>query len=154
PAGVLPCGRALRTSARRAGARALVSFRAPAAPCLPASRLDRPRALPGRIPQRAEAADERTARRGLYELLRGRFGLRQTGSIGAGPLMLARFGLVFALLLGALQPQTLSVKITSPLGRTGTSGTLRIVAQVVAPPSTVVKEVRFFVDGKLLGTDN
>lgn len=64
-----------------------------------------------------------------------------------------------AALLGAGGPATraqeappLSIKITSPLGRTGLQGAIRIVAQVqhaanTAPPGGV----RFFVDKQLLG---
>jgi VWFA-related protein len=44
-----------------------------------------------------------------------------------------------------------SVRITSPLGRTGLAGVVRIVAQVHAPPG-VTSPVRFFVDGALVGT--
>jgi VWFA-related protein len=46
-------------------------------------------------------------------------------------------------------PSPLGVRITSPLGRTGQPGTVRIVAQVKTE-NTIVKGVRFFVDGKLL----
>jgi VWFA-related protein len=68
------------------------------------------------------------------------------------------FGLVIALFAGltaalvASAPQgvpPLGVRITSPLGRTGQPGTVRIVAQISAE-NTNVKGVRFFVDGKLL----
>jgi Ca-activated chloride channel homolog len=49
------------------------------------------------------------------------------------------------------EDQQLSIRITSPLGRTGLPGTVRIVAQVrhssAAPPG----QVRFFVDDHLLG---
>src|SRR5579864_2872113 len=48
----------------------------------------------------------------------------------------------------------LSVKITSPLGRMGTSGKVRIVAQIHVPPQTALQPVKFYVDGKLLGTDD
>ncbi|HEX6211072.1 MAG TPA: VWA domain-containing protein [Methylomirabilota bacterium] len=47
----------------------------------------------------------------------------------------------------------LAVRITSPLGRTGTSGAIRIVAQVQAPPEIAVSPVRFYVDNVLLGED-
>src|SRR5262245_53857597 len=47
-----------------------------------------------------------------------------------------------------------TVKITSPLGRMGTSGKVRIVAQVHAGPETVLKPVRFYVDNTLLGVDD
>ena len=49
------------------------------------------------------------------------------------------------------QDRALSVRITSPLGRTGIPGAIRIVAQVHYPPSAQPGEVRFFVDQKLLG---
>jgi Ca-activated chloride channel homolog len=45
-----------------------------------------------------------------------------------------------------------TVRITSPLGRTGEAGTIRIVAQVVAP--TPVQSVRFFVNQKAVGEDH
>jgi VWFA-related protein len=43
-----------------------------------------------------------------------------------------------------------NVKITSPLGRTGAPATVRIVAQIQAPPESL--QVRFLVDGNLVGT--
>lgn len=46
----------------------------------------------------------------------------------------------------------LSVRITSPLGRTGVPGTVRIVAQIQAPPGVALEPVQFFVDGTLLST--
>ena len=48
-------------------------------------------------------------------------------------------------------PQTISVRITSPLGRTGIHGPIRLVAQVLAPDRAHVKSVKFFVDQKLHG---
>ena len=48
----------------------------------------------------------------------------------------------------------LSVRITSPLGRMGTSGKVRIVAQIHVPPQVTLQPVNFYVDGKLLGTDD
>jgi VWFA-related protein len=48
------------------------------------------------------------------------------------------------------QPPPASVRITSPLGRTGLAGRVRIVAQVVAPAG--VASVRFMVDNQLVGT--
>ena len=61
-----------------------------------------------------------------------------------------------ALALGAAPApraaSTISVRITSPLGRTGTPGTIRIVAQVRPAKGQTVAEVRFSVDGKLQGT--
>lgn len=48
---------------------------------------------------------------------------------------------------------TAGVRITSPLGRTGISGTIRIVAQVATSVSGGIVPVRFFVDDKLIGED-
>jgi VWFA-related protein len=48
----------------------------------------------------------------------------------------------------------LSVKITSPLGRMGTSGKVRIVAQIHTAPETTLKPIRFYVDNVLLGADD
>jgi VWFA-related protein len=47
----------------------------------------------------------------------------------------------------------LSVRITSPLGRTGGIGSVRIVAQIQPPPGVVIGPVRFYVDGTLFKTD-
>ena len=46
-----------------------------------------------------------------------------------------------------------SVRITSPLGRSGTSGSIRIVAQIQPQPHVALGPVQFFVDGTLLQTD-
>ena len=48
----------------------------------------------------------------------------------------------------------LSVRITSPLGRTGGIGTVRIVAQIQTPPGATLNPVRFYVDGTLFKTDD
>ena len=45
------------------------------------------------------------------------------------------------------------VRITSPLGRSGTPGSIRIVAQIQPVEGQEVGPVRFFIDGKLLFTD-
>ena len=47
----------------------------------------------------------------------------------------------------------LAVRSTSPLGRTGIPGKVRVVAQVHAAPGAVLHPVQFFVDGTLLGVD-
>ncbi|MEP6782714.1 MAG: VWA domain-containing protein [Acidobacteriota bacterium] len=54
--------------------------------------------------------------------------------------------------LAAAEPTT-TVRLTSPLGRTGLSGTIRIVAQVVTSAPGGIVPVRFYVDDKLLGED-
>jgi Ca-activated chloride channel homolog len=66
-------------------------------------------------------------------------------------------GIATALLLSgvALRSHTteLPVRITSPLGRTGGIGTVRIVAQIQASAGAVLGPVRFYVDGTLFKTD-
>src|ERR1043165_7094563 len=66
----------------------------------------------------------------------------------------AAFLAAAAVVAGAGAPSGLSVKITAPLGRMGTSGKVRIVAQIHAAPDTVLKPIRFYVDDTLLGVDN
>jgi len=44
------------------------------------------------------------------------------------------------------------VRITSPLGRTGLPGAIRIVAQIKPDGGQTLKAVRFLVDGELVGT--
>ena len=60
--------------------------------------------------------------------------------------------LVFLAQALAAQAPPLSVRITSPLGRTGVAGTVRIVAQVATASEGAAPVVRFLVDGKLLQT--
>lgn len=63
-----------------------------------------------------------------------------------------------AILLGPVtdgasrQDPVLSVRITSPLGRTGLSGPIRIVAQISYAEAAPPQQVRFFVDDQLLRT--
>ena len=45
-----------------------------------------------------------------------------------------------------------SLRITSPLGRTGLVTTVHIVAQITVPPGFVLSPVQFYVEGKLVGT--
>jgi VWFA-related protein len=52
----------------------------------------------------------------------------------------------------AQSPDSPTIRITSPLGRTGVSTRVRIVAQVHAAPSDVLSKLTFYVDGKLVGT--
>jgi VWFA-related protein len=51
-------------------------------------------------------------------------------------------------------PVPTTVKITSPLGRMGTSGKVRIVAQIHTAPETTLKPIRFYIDNMLLGIDD
>ena len=57
-------------------------------------------------------------------------------------------------LLRVLDGEFLSVRITSPLGRTGGVGTVRIVAQIQRPSDATLAPVRFYVDGALFKTDD
>jgi Ca-activated chloride channel homolog len=45
------------------------------------------------------------------------------------------------------------VRITSPLGRSGVPGSIRIVAQIQAETGTALGPVKFFIDGQLFRTD-
>ena len=60
-----------------------------------------------------------------------------------------------ATLHAAGEPQNplLSVRITSPLGRLGLPGAIRIVAQVNHPPQLALESVRFYVNDTLVGDD-
>lgn len=51
-------------------------------------------------------------------------------------------------------PTGLAVRITSPLGRTGTADAVRIVAQIQCGQSADLGPVRFYIDGKLFQTDS
>ncbi len=53
----------------------------------------------------------------------------------------------------ASSPASLAVRITSPLGRTGTADSVRIVAQIQCGQGADVGPVRFYIDGKLFQTD-
>jgi VWFA-related protein len=55
----------------------------------------------------------------------------------------------------AQSDQTLTVRITSPLGRTGSYGAIRVVAQVrgLAEPPLAPPTVKFFADGQPIGED-
>jgi VWFA-related protein len=68
------------------------------------------------------------------------------------PLLLAAFVAAAPLVTAAQVPES-SVRLTSPLGRTGVPGIVRVVAQVVTPMPGGRVPVRFFVDGKPLGVD-
>ena len=58
-------------------------------------------------------------------------------------------------LLGAGgDPHAATIEITSPLGRTGLPGKVRIVARINTPKADGVIAVRFFVDNVLIGTDS
>lgn len=56
-------------------------------------------------------------------------------------------------LVSAAQVDDYAIEITSPLGRSGLPGTVRIVARIRTPDSDAAPAVRFFVDDVLLATD-
>ena len=58
-----------------------------------------------------------------------------------------------AMAAGAGEPVPTTIKITSPLGRTGVPGVVRVVAQVTTPVEKGFVHVRFYVDDTLLGED-
>jgi Ca-activated chloride channel family protein len=62
-------------------------------------------------------------------------------------------GSVCSRLTASASEAELSVRITSPLGRTGLSERVRIVAQVRMPENTELQPIRFYVDDVLLGED-
>jgi Ca-activated chloride channel homolog len=71
------------------------------------------------------------------------------------PSSLARaagFALALALLPVPAAAAAPSVRITSPLGRVGKPGAVRIVAQITLPAGRAIAEVRFSVDGIVLAT--
>lgn len=68
-------------------------------------------------------------------------------------VVLAAAGMILVARVGVLgQREDLSIRITSPLGRTGVPGAVRIVAQVQHAPNIAPGEVKFFVDKQLLGS--
>ncbi len=76
-------------------------------------------------------------------LLRRCFPLAFAAALLPGPAMAAGTG----------EPVPTTIKITSPLGRTGVPGVVRVVAQVTTPAEKGIVHVRFYVDDKLLGED-
>ena len=56
--------------------------------------------------------------------------------------------------LGSAADDPPTVRITSPLGRTGMPGAVRIVARIEAPSGATLKPVRFLVDGALFKVDD
>ncbi len=66
---------------------------------------------------------------------------------------LLTLALAIALAPGPVAAQTSGVRITSPLGRTGVPGVIRVVAQVQTDAARGVVPVHFFVDGVSIGDD-
>src|SRR5712692_3307913 len=81
-------------------------------------------------------------------------------AIGASPRVVAAVGFAATLLTtgmprdaSAAAPgiRTIAIRITSPLGRTGLAGPIRIVAQVQHPEKARLQPVKFYVDQQLFG---
>ena len=72
------------------------------------------------------------------------------------PRAVAAWALLATLWAGTAlaQAPATTVRITSPLGRTGVAGVIRVVAQVNTPIDGGVVPVRFFVDDALIGQDD
>jgi len=78
---------------------------------------------------------------------------RRTPGLAVVPAVAALIAVHLAAGAAAAQPYGSAVRITSPLGRTGVLGVVRVVAQVTAEAEHVVLPVRFFVDGASIGED-
>ena len=76
--------------------------------------------------------------------------MTESRAIASGLTLLAVLTVLATPRAQAPQSSPLTVRITSPLGRTGATGAVRIVAQVVAPNHDPIIAVRFFVDGIML----
>ena len=89
--------------------------------------------------------------RQLFHRRPGRIAERRT--IGAS-LVIAGALVTLAPPHASGEPRPVSVAITSPLGRSGLPGTVRIVARITTPEgSPAVPAVRFYVNGALVATD-
>jgi len=90
----------------------------------------------------------------VRHVLRRRHAGRQHGRVAAAALAaaVAAGGLLLAEGQRSGEPP-LEVAITSPLGRTGLAGPIRIVARVKAQAGVALSLVRFYVDGEPVGDD-
>jgi len=77
--------------------------------------------------------------------------MKSSFATAALAVFLVLFTSVQAARLGDDPPAVPTIRITSPLGRTGVSTKVRIVAQVHAAPNDVLSVLSFYVDGKLVG---
>src|SRR5688500_17925522 len=78
-------------------------------------------------------------------------------SVSTRYLRLAIFAILVGMIPAAIQADDnapLTVRITSPLGRMGSSATVRFVAQIQGAPDATLEPIRFYVDGTLLKTDD
>src|SRR5262245_35612346 len=66
-------------------------------------------------------------------------------------IMIAATGVADRGVLAAGPRNALSIRITSPLGRTGLAGPIRIVAQVRRRDNVALNPVKFYIDDKPFG---
>ena len=129
---------------------------------LPSPRSHRPGAVHRRGHGRARHSQRSAAEVGVPHVFRGR--ARRVAGAGLGLSVPFRSARGAAVLVAAVlswaspmpataQSPATSIRITSPLGRTGVPGVVRVVAQVVTPVPGGVVPVRFYVDDTLLGQD-
>jgi VWFA-related protein len=84
--------------------------------------------------------------------LRTRKTMRYARPLPKRAAIMAALIAAFAATPHATEDDGLSVRITSPLGRSGIPGTVRIVAQVRTPGTVPAEAVKFFIDQKLLAS--
>ena len=126
--------------------------------------LHRPGAFAGRVPRRAARRSPASCSRRRARAISSTSGRPRSSTHNRheDPSFLAARAVLMALVAvrGAVHVRLpvsasrgpLSVRITSPLGRLGIPGTVRIVAQIQSDPAAVLSPVQFYVDGKLLST--
>lgn len=85
----------------------------------------------------------------MRRLLRGRH--RISRAVAAAVVVL--LGVVSGAAEGRREPATPSLRIVSPLGRTGLPGTIRILAKAEGIDASEVRDVHFYVDKLFLATD-
>jgi len=89
----------------------------------------------------------------VRELFRGRHGTGASAGLIAGLAVAAVLAAPRVVPAAQAEVRPLELRITSPLGRTGLPGTIRVVARLDGVAPDGVPLVRFFVDDVLLATD-
>ena len=157
--------RRLRSGSGGGRVAVLLSPATTAAARLPSARPDRPGAVDGRLPRSAARADEGAAARRVLSPTSWTTESRSPSTCDGHAPSQARAGhrrgsrrdcsAGHRRLQDRRADQSLTVRITSPMGRTGSFGAVRVVAQVsgAAEPLTPPPVVKFFVDGTSIGED-
>ena len=146
----------VRRADRRWAARHAVRAETHRTTRLPPARSDRSGSGAGRLPRPAARADTRPAGGRLRQLFRRRYRDRVGHRLIAGwataaaALVATTAAVPAAALADHAAPE---LRITSPLGRTGLPGTIRIVARLENLDPHKPVAVQFFVDGQLLASD-